>query len=135
MAEVSAHVAPLPVRDHRQSLFPQCNLNNNAGLFDAVIGAAEEQECKEAFLAFFFLLGEPMSRASLDARIEAWLKQHFACDVEFKVDDGVAKLEALGLLTRTGEVLSVPPLGEALRRLDHHWDNVFRYDNQPAAAQ
>jgi NADH:ubiquinone oxidoreductase subunit 6 (subunit J) len=26
------------------------NVNNNAGIFDYIIGAAEEQECKEAFL-------------------------------------------------------------------------------------
>ena len=31
------------------------NINNNAGIFDAVIGAAEDQECKEAFLAYYFL--------------------------------------------------------------------------------
>ena len=98
------------------------NLNNNAGLFDAVIGAAEDQECKEALLAYFFLLGEPMSQASLDARIEAWLRRQFSCDVDFEVDDGIAKLERFGLLTRTREILSVPPLPEALRRLDRHWD-------------
>jgi uncharacterized protein DUF3754 len=102
------------------------NLNNNAGLFDAVIGAAEEQECKEALLAYFFLLGEPMSRVSLDARIEAWLRQRFACDVDFKIDDGIARLATLGLLTRAGETLSVPPLADALDRLAHHWDGVRR---------
>src|SRR5947207_12190789 len=31
------------------------NINNNAGMFDYIIGAAEEQECKEAFLAYYFL--------------------------------------------------------------------------------
>ena len=107
------------------------NLNNNAGLFDAVIGAAEEQECKEAMLAYFFLLGEPMSQASLDARIEAWLRRQFSCDVDFEIDDGIAKLERLGLLTRTREILSVPPLPEALSRLDRHWDDLFRF-NEPA---
>jgi hypothetical protein len=107
------------------------NLNNNAEMFDAVIGAAEDQECKEALLAYFFLLGEPMSQASLDARIEAWLRKRFSCDVDFEVDDGVAKLERFGLLTRTREILSVPPLSEALRRLDRHWDDLFRY-NVPA---
>jgi predicted transcriptional regulator YdeE len=25
------------------------NVNNNAGIFDYIIGAAEDQECKEAF--------------------------------------------------------------------------------------
>ena len=102
------------------------NLNNNAGLFDAVIGAAEEQECKEAFLAYFFLLGEPASRAGLDARIAAWLARHFACELDLKIDDGIARLATLGLLTRAGETFSVPPLAEALDRLGHHWDGVRR---------
>ena len=31
------------------------NINNNSGIFDYLIGAAEEQECKEAFLAYHFL--------------------------------------------------------------------------------
>ena len=31
------------------------NVNNNAGIFDYIIGAAEDQECKEAFLAYYFL--------------------------------------------------------------------------------
>jgi hypothetical protein len=97
------------------------NLNNNAGLFDAVIGAAEEQECKEAFLAFFFLNREPMSRASLDARIERWLRRRFDCDIDFKVEVGLARLDELGLLRRNGETLSVVPLAEALSRLDYHW--------------
>jgi hypothetical protein len=110
------------------------NLNNNAGLFDAVIGAAEDQECKEAFLAYFFLLGEPMSRASLDARIEAWLRDRFACAVDFEVQDGIAKLQRLGLLAQNAEILSVPPLAEALRRLDRHWDDIFRFGNPTPAA-
>jgi len=54
--------------------------------------------------------------------------------VAFKVDDGIARLEALGLLVRAGEALSVSPLSEALRRLDHHWDNVFRTGSPAAAA-
>ncbi len=32
------------------------NINNNGGIFDYVVGAAEDQECKEAFLAYYFLL-------------------------------------------------------------------------------
>ena len=53
------------VRFQRQSLLHQKilsdnvyyrNVNNNAGIFDYIIGEAEEQECKEAFLAYYFLL-------------------------------------------------------------------------------
>jgi hypothetical protein len=38
------------------------------------------------------------------------------------VDDGVAKLERLGLLVRNAGLLSVPPLNEALAQLDRLWD-------------
>ena len=42
------------------------NVNNNAGIFDYIIGAAEEQECKEAFLAYYFLQQGPLTQADLD---------------------------------------------------------------------
>ena len=45
------------------------NVNNNAGIFDTLIGEAEEQECKEAFLAYHFLLAAPRSQDALDAAI------------------------------------------------------------------
>ena len=73
------------VRFQRQSLIYQKslsdnvyyrNINNNAGIFDYIIGEAEEQECKEAFLAYYFLLapgGGPTEEA-LDRRIEEWLQ-------------------------------------------------------------
>jgi hypothetical protein len=111
------------------------NVSNNAGMFDAVIGAAEEQEFKEAALAYFFLLGEPAGRADLDRKIEAWLKTRFGVEVDFELDDGLRKLERLGLLSATGDILSVPPLSEALRRLDRTWDGFFAFaeSNQATA--
>ena len=39
------------------------------------------------------------------------------------------------VLDRDGEVLTVPPLSEALRRLDHHWDHVHHDQNAAGAAQ
>jgi hypothetical protein len=104
------------------------NVSNNAGMFDAIIGAAEEQEFKEAVLAYHFLLGAPATREELDARIEAWLASKFGVTVDFEVDDGLAKLERLGLLTSARDRLFVIPLGDALRRLDRHWDGFFQFD-------
>jgi hypothetical protein len=127
------------VRFQRQSLLHQKilsdnvyyrNVNNNAGIFDYIIGEAEEQECKEAFLAYYFLLtpgGEPTEDA-LDRRIEAWLKESFGTDIDFECDDALVKLDKLGLLQRDGGRLSVPPLDEALVRLDRIWDNFFPFD-------
>jgi hypothetical protein len=110
------------------------NVSNNAGMFDAIIGAAEEQEFKEAALAYFFLLGEPAGRDELDRTIEAWLAARFGVHIDFELDDGLVKLERLGLVAQTGDGLSVPPLAEALRRLDRQWDAFFAF-NEPNQAQ
>ena len=107
------------------------NVNNNAGIFDYIIGEAEEQECKEAFLAYYFLLapGDGPTEDELDRRIEDWLRQTFGADVDFECNDALAKLDRLGLLRRDGDRLSVLPLDDALVRLDRIWDNFFPFDN------
>ena len=109
------------------------NVSNNAGIFDYIVGAAEEQECKEAFLAYYFLLTttEPLDQGLLDVRIEGWLKETFGVDIDFEVDDALAKLERLGLLKRAADRLSVPLLDEALVLLDRAWDNFFLFANAP----
>ncbi len=109
------------------------NVHNNAGIFDYIIGAAEEQECKEAFLAYYFLRtakAAPTQR-ELDETIEHWLKDTFGFDIDFEVDDALAKLDRLGLLKRDGERLSVPPPQETLARLDYIWDNYFQFNVAP----
>jgi Protein of unknown function (DUF3754) len=111
------------------------NVNNNAGIFDYIIGAAEDQECKEAFLAYYFLCtaaGAP-AQTELEAVIEAWLKETFGIDLEFKVGEALAKLERLGLLVRQGEQLAVLPIGKTLTRLNEVWSGYFQ-DKVPARA-
>jgi hypothetical protein len=105
------------------------NVNNNAGIFDHMIGAAEEQECKEAFLAYHFLrTGAPApTQAELERRIEGWLQETFAVDIDFEVADALAKLDRFGLLERAGERLAAPSPDEALARLDQIWGNFFSY--------
>lgn len=109
------------------------NINNNAGIFDYVIGAAEEQECKEALLAYYFLhtADEVPTPAVLGRRIESWLKETFGAQVSFEVEDALEKLERFQLLRRKGEFLSVLPLDDALARLDMLWDGFFRFDKAP----
>ena len=103
------------------------NVNNNAGVFDTLISEAEEQESKEAFLAYYFLL-EPNginTLEALDGHIEAWLKKTFGVDVDFEGHDALAELERHGILTRDGEQITVLPLDQALARLDHAWNAFF----------
>ena len=111
------------------------NINNNAGIFDYMIGAAEEQECKEAFLAYYFLqTAAPLTQDDLDRRIEQWLRSTFGIEVDFEVDDALAKLERLGLLVRDGERLTVPPPRETLTQLDRMWDDYFQFSGVLRAA-
>jgi hypothetical protein len=103
------------------------NINNNAGALDYIVGSAEEQECKEAFLAYYFLAtaGAPMTQSVLEQQVEAWLKDALRADVDFEVTEALAKLECLALLRRDGEMLAVLPLDEALAALDRRWAGFF----------
>ena len=106
------------------------NVTNNGGIFDHIIGNAEEQERKETLLAYFFLLAaeEPLAEPELDRRIETWLRDRFGFAADFDVADALGKLRRYGLLKEEGERLSVLPLAAALRQLDSRWDQVFSFD-------
>ena len=113
------------------------NVNNNAGIFDYMIGAAEEQECKEAFLAYYSCARRrrPRRRPSSTDTSRPGSRSNSGLDVDFEVDDALAKLERLDLLRRDGERLSVPPPEEALARLDDVWDGFFQFNvASPATA-
>ena len=105
------------------------NLDNNAGVFHRVIDDAEEEEGKEALLAFVFLrrAGKPLTQPELDANVEGWFKQRHACDLDFEVDDGLAKLVRLGLVTQHEGRYSALSLADAKTQLDRRWDSFFQY--------
>jgi hypothetical protein len=97
------------------------------GVLHALLDAAEQQETVEVLLAYRFLAaaGGPITTPELDAEVQRWLREAYHAEVDFQVDDALAKLRALGLLTGDESRLSVRPLPEALVRLDRRWDNVF----------
>src|SRR5262249_53665729 len=113
------------------------NINNNAGIFDYLIATAEDQECKETFLAYYFLstAQESPDEAALEERIERWLKETFSVEVEFRVAEALSKLERLELLRRDGSALSVLRPQEALARLDIVWNDFFPASNIAALAE
>src|SRR5262249_60731137 len=108
------------------------NVSNNAGIFDYMVGAAEDQECKEAFLAYCFLWAAktPPTQAELDRRIETWLRDSFGSALAFDVGAALAKLDRFGLLARDGGRLAGPTPGEALPRLAVRRGGYF--DGAPA---
>jgi hypothetical protein len=105
------------------------NINNNAGIFDYLIGAAEDQECKEAFLTYYFLhtADTPLTTDELDGRIEAWLRKTFGVEVHFAVNGALSKLEGLGLLRRQQERLFVSPLDGALAPITNCMGSIFKF--------
>src|SRR6266403_3672558 len=121
---------------HRQSLIHQKqltdniyyrNVNNNSGIFNYIIGEAEEQDWKEALLAYYGLLTAtaPLARAALGARIEELLAELFGVSAAFEIDGALARLKHLNLLDETGGCLSVPSLPGALARLEGDWKELL----------
>ncbi len=113
------------------------NLDNDAGVFNHLLDAAEEEEVKEAVLAYHFLRTAEgaLTADELDRRIEDWFAQRWEAEFDFEVADGVGKLRRLRLVEDTEGGLEAVPLVEATRRLDETWDNLFLYNTSPRPAQ
>ena len=91
---------------------------NNRGVLTLVADRAQDEEFKEAILAYVFLLsprnrrGVPGTQYTADPpiydsaetlqnRINQWLKQRFdLSDITFDIDDALDKLDDLGILVR-----------------------------------
>jgi hypothetical protein len=110
------------------------NINNNVGIFDYLIGTAEDQQCKEVFLAYHFLhtAAAPPTADELGGRIEAWLQKTFGVEINFAVNSALGKLEGLGLLRRQQERLFVSPLDGALAQLRAVWGRFLSFGPQAA---
>lgn len=93
------------------------NVANNASVIFQLVDEAEEEECKEALLAYYFLLaaGEPLSAKTLDEQIEHWFLQRWQYRLDFEISDALAKLERLGLARRDNDTgWQACPLEQAL---------------------
>ncbi|MGB5396880.1 MAG: TMEM143 family protein [Gammaproteobacteria bacterium] len=102
------------------------NLDNNAGVFHRLANDAEEEECKEAVLAYYFLLSVgPMSKAALDEKIENWLLSQWQCAVDFEINDALTKLLSLELVAEKQGVLTAVSIEDGIALLDRRWDDYF----------
>src|SRR5205823_1453688 len=120
-----------------QSLY-YLNLDNNAGVLTQLLDEAEEQECREAFLAYYclwrFASGPGWTAPALDDYVEMDLERLAEIKVDFEIEDALAKLERLQLVVKTGDRYAAVPIEQALERLDYTWDNYFPYNNEAQAA-
>jgi hypothetical protein len=108
------------------------NLDNNQGVLTRLVDEAEEEEVKEALCAYRVLLDEPgLDEATIDRRVEDWLRDRFGLELDFEIDDALAKLVRLGLAERDDEGrYRVLPVDQALTELDRRWDDFFSYHSK-----
>ena len=114
-----------------ESLYYQ-TLDSNAGVLDRLLDEAEEQDCREAFLAYFQLWRnappDGWSTEQLDDYVEMELERIAQIKFDFEVGDALAKLERLRLVTKDGDRYRAVPIDDAMRIIDEIWDNIFPYN-------
>ena len=98
-------------------------LANNASVLTRLIDSAEDEEYKEAMLAYYFLWRgasdpHPWTMHRLDGVIEAFLLNQTGVSINFEVADALAKLFRLGLARRDPHgALHATPIDRALDAL------------------
>ena len=106
------------------------NLGNNEGVIHRLLDSAEEEEVKEAMLAYFMLLRleKPMSAAALDCAIEKWFVDELNTRLDFEIEDALRKLCDLGIVTgaENGEFRALT-MADALQVMDDKWDRIYSY--------
>ena len=132
------------------------NLDNDLGVLQYLVDNIEDQEFKEAFIAYMLLLeaGQPLTEEELDDAAERFLNENFSgLEVDFEVDDALEKitveLDQNGQAQLSAEqqdsTMFLPlvhalndqegvtrymarPIDEALEAMDYRWDNFFQYN-------
>ncbi len=106
------------------------NLSNNLGALSGLLDEAEEEEGKEAILAYYFLhtqSAQGSTKDSLDKAVESYLREFYGVTLDFEIDDGLRKLREQEILTEAEGILSVLSPERACEHLDRQWDELFKY--------
>lgn len=122
------------------------NLASNVRVFQSLIDAAEEEECKEIILVFYHLLTSqtPLTPEQLDNRIEVWMDEKFGTQIDFDIHGPLHNLEVIrGKIAQDGSSTNTPDiailtrdsqgychllsLDDALAVIDYIWDRAFLY--------
>ncbi|MDY6806927.1 MAG: TMEM143 family protein [Cyanobacteriota bacterium] len=133
-------------KDVTETLFFK-NLSTNVGVFQSLIDAAEEEECKEIILVYYHLLtsNTPLRQEQLDDRIEGWMEKKFNTKIDFDISGPLKNLAEISskLIKDGADEATAPevpllsydedgschvlPLEDAKQVIDYIWDNAFMY--------
>lgn len=106
------------------------SLDNNMGVLTFLADAAETEECKEAILAYFFLIADGACHYDvLDKRIEAYLYKQYTIPMDFEINDSLDKLKTTELISRSDDVINAAPLAEANSLLKRQWNCIIENNN------
>jgi hypothetical protein len=109
------------------------NLDNNSGVFHHLVDSAEEEECKEAILAYYFLVvhGSSMTSEQLDNKVEQWFEEKFDFRIDFEIADALGKLERFGIVKLNAGHYTALSINAAQVQLDAQWDRIFNVADAP----
>jgi hypothetical protein len=105
------------------------SMADNRGVITLLGSRAAEEDIKEEIL-LYAALAQGHVKASdigqIDAKIEKWLKETFAIDVDFDVSDALGRLKAEGIVRETedGWLETLRPEAAA-RHIDMLWDRAL----------
>ncbi|XP_042469722.1 uncharacterized protein LOC122052317 [Zingiber officinale] len=73
-----------------------------------------QQEVKEVIVSYFILMRErELTKEALDRHCEKLITEEFGKNCNFEVEDAIRKLEKLGIVTRSDEMIRAVPLKQA----------------------
>ncbi len=102
-------------------------LGDGPGVLFTVLEAAEQEDVKEALLAYRGLLDGPLTADDLDDRVEGWLRPLCplgSLPVDFDVADGLRTLVSLGVVVQHGSLWQVREPADATRALRDRWQTL-----------
>ena len=107
------------------------NLDNNAGVLYNLVSGAEDEELKEAILAYYFMMnhGVPLTAEALDRQIEDWFEKKWDWRLDFDVEDALGKLQRLDLAHEDNGSWTVVSLAQVNQTLDALWDGYFDFSD------
>ena len=123
------------------------NMGSNVGVFQYLIDAAEEEECKEIILVYYHLLisKKPLTSEQLDNSIEGWMLEKAGKTIDFDINSTIESLASIkgkinpdqkatdsevevSLLQKNKQnYLEVLDLKQASQLIDAVWDDAFKY--------
>ena len=95
------------------------NLDNNAGAISHLFDMAEDEESKEVFLAYMFLLqNNGLTKEHLDKKIESFINDTFNIPMDFEIEDAIEKLLKLQLIRYENNKMLVMKIEDAIKLLN-----------------